>query len=92
MVWLRRLLIPLVIASLGLPVVLVLLLATGRLLAALGDAAGATVVDRIALAGGILWVADLVVLVILQSIAGLLPPEGPAESHESMESFDEIEP
>jgi hypothetical protein len=92
MVWLRRLLIPLVIASLGLPVVLVLLLATGRLLAALGDAAGATVLDRIALAGGILWAADLVILLILQSIAGLLPLDGQAEPHESMESFDEIEP
>lgn len=90
--WLRRLLIPLVMASLGLPIVLVLLLATGRLLAALGDAEGATVIDRIALAGGILWVADLVILVILQSLAGLLPREEQPLPGDSIESFDEIEP
>lgn len=89
--WLRRLLIPLVVASLGLPIVLVLLLATGRLLAALGDAAGASAIDRIALAGGILWVADLVILVILQSLAGLLPNEEQPLQGDSMESFDEIE-
>ncbi len=91
MVWLRRLLIPLVIASLGLPIVLVLLLATARLLAALGDAGGALVVDRIALAGGILWAADLVTLVILQSITGLLPVDGPTDPNDLMESFDELE-
>lgn len=90
--WLRRLLIPLVVASLGLPIVLVLLLATGRLLAALGDASGASAIDRIALAGGILWVADLVILVILQSLAGLLPNEEQPLQGDSMESFDEIEP
>ena len=91
MVWLRRLLIPLVIASLGLPIVLVLLLAVGRLLAALGDTSGATVIDRIALAGGILWAADLVILVILQSIAGLLPLSDDTSRQESIEPFDEME-
>jgi hypothetical protein len=58
----------LLVAALVLPIILVLLLATSRLLAALGDAVAATVLDRIALAAGLIWVANLVGLVIVQGI------------------------
>lgn len=65
---LRPIHLKLLVAALVLPIILVLLLATGRLLAALGDAAAATVLDRIALAAGLIWVANLVGLVIVQGI------------------------
>ena len=90
-VWLRRLLIPLVVTSLGLPVLLVLVVATARLLAALGDDVGALALDRIALGGGILWVADLVALVILQGIAGLAEADERAEAGSVDEPLDELE-
>jgi hypothetical protein len=82
-------LLPLLLAALGLPIVLVLLLAAGQLLAALGDAAGAIVVNRVALAGGIVWAADLISLVIVQ---GMIVAEGVAVSiHPPSEDGDEIE-
>ncbi|MBL9123036.1 MAG: hypothetical protein JNG90_05350 [Planctomycetaceae bacterium] len=89
--WLRRLLIPLVVASLGLPVLLLLIVATARLLGALGDEVGALALDRIALGGGILWVADLVALVILQGIAGLGVAAEPLEPEGVHDPLDELE-
>ncbi|HTU26718.1 MAG TPA: hypothetical protein VMF30_15020 [Pirellulales bacterium] len=72
---LRRALISLAVAALLLPIVTVILVATARLLAAMQDAAGAAVVDRLALAVGVLWVTDLVALVIVQAIQAAGPPE-----------------
>lgn len=87
---LRFLLLTLLLASLGLPIALVLLLATGHLLAAMGDAGGALIVNRVALAGGILWAAGLIGLVVVQ---GLLAAEqlGASDAHASHELNDEIE-
>lgn len=69
----------LVIAALALPIVISVLVAVGRLLAAMQDAAGAAVLDRLALAGGIVWAVSLIVLVIVLGIQSLgqerLPPE-----------------
>ena len=65
---LRHLLIWLAAAALLLPILTVVLIGTGRLLAAMQDAAGAAAVDRVALGVGILWVTDLVALVIVQAI------------------------
>lgn len=66
----------LLLAALALPMVCTVLVGLGRLLAAMGDAAGASAVDRLALAAGVLWVLVLVALVLLLAAArsGELPP------------------
>jgi hypothetical protein len=70
----RRIVTALVIASLVLPIAICVLLATGRLLAAMSDAAGAAVLDRLGLAAGILWVVGLIGLLIVLAIQSLGPP------------------
>ena len=69
----------LVVAALALPVLISVLAAVSRLLAAMGDAVGGMVLDRLALAGGILWVVVLICLVLMLGIQSLvrdqLPPE-----------------
>lgn len=71
----RRLLSVLVTLGCLLPIVLAVVLGVARLLAAMQDASGAAVLDRIALAAGILWAVDLVALVLVLGI-NALPPEG----------------
>jgi hypothetical protein len=73
-----RLLASLVVSALTLPIVISVLAAVGRLLAAMGDAAGGVVLDRVTLAAGIVWVVLLVSLVLVLGINSLLrqpPPE-----------------
>jgi hypothetical protein len=65
---LRRLLTALAATALLLPILTVVLVGTGRLLAAMQDLAGAAAVDRVALGVGILWVTNLIALVIVQAI------------------------
>lgn len=55
-------------AGLCLPVVITVLTGLGRLLAAMGDRAGAETVDRLILAGGVLWVVALVALVLVNAV------------------------
>ena len=75
-----RVLASLVTAALALPVTISVLVAVARLLAAMGDVAGSLVVDRIALAAGIVWVVLLVCLVVVLGILALArPPEPPEE-------------
>ena len=69
----RRILTWLVTAALVLPVALSIAVAAARLLGAMQDEAGAAVLDRIALALGIVWVLDLVCLVIALALALLTP-------------------
>ena len=73
----RTVLAILVTAACILPVAIAILLAVGRLLGAMQDDAGAAVLDRIALAAGILWAVDLVCLLVAQGINSLGPPTGP---------------
>jgi Na+/melibiose symporter-like transporter len=70
----RRVLTFLITAACVLPVAIVILLAVARLLGAMDDKAAGSVVDRVALAAGILWAIDLVCLVIAQGINSLGPP------------------
>jgi hypothetical protein len=53
------------------PLVLVLVLGLGRLLAAMGDATGAAVLDRLALAGGLSWSLNLILLLVSLAIRSL---------------------
>jgi hypothetical protein len=63
----------LLVAALVLPMAVLMLLGVGRLLAALGDQLGSAVLDRIGLAGGLLWLLDLVCLLLVVAIQILLP-------------------
>jgi hypothetical protein len=74
-----RILASLVIGALALPVVISVLLGVGRLLGAMGDAAGAVVLDYVALAGGIVWVVLLVCLVVVLGIIALGRHQEPPE-------------
>lgn len=61
----------LLVGALMLPVAISILFGLGRLLAAMGDAIGGTVLGWIALAAGILWSLDLICLVVVQAINSL---------------------
>ena len=72
---LSRLLTPLILAGVLLPITLCVILGVAALLAQMGDSAGGAVLNRIALAGGILWVIDLICLVLILAIDSLRGPD-----------------
>jgi hypothetical protein len=74
-----RTLASLLVAALSLPIAITVLAGVARLLSAMGDAAGAAVVDRLALAGGIVWIVLLVCLVLMLGILALARPQEPPE-------------
>ena len=76
---LRRPLLLLCLLALTLPVLLVVLFATGRLLAAMGDAGGELALDRAALVLTVLWGFDLHCLLIVLALHNLIQPPGPRE-------------
>ena len=67
----RNALTTLVVLALGLPFVVLVLSAVGRLLAAMDDAAGARILQAIALGFGIAWLVSLVFLLVLQAVESL---------------------
>ena len=73
----RKVLTILVTAACVFPVAIAILMAVARLLGAMQDEAAATVLDRVALAIGILWAIDLVCLLVTQGINSLGPPWEP---------------
>jgi hypothetical protein len=75
----RDLLLKLIAGLVVLPIALVILLAAGRLLLAMGDTVGARWLDGLALVGGIGWLVDLVVLVLVLGIRALGPTDSESE-------------
>jgi len=75
----RRFLAALLAAAVALPIAVCVLVALGRLLAAMGDVGGAAVLDWIALAIGAVWVLDLVCLVLAQAVNSLADQDDPPE-------------
>lgn len=71
----RKVFTVLVTTACVLPVAIAVVLAVARLLGAMEDASAAAVLDRVALALGILWAIDLLCLVLAQGINALGPPE-----------------
>ncbi|HEY5311746.1 MAG TPA: hypothetical protein VIK18_04480 [Pirellulales bacterium] len=71
----RRVLLCLASCSALMPVPLAVLVGLGRLLAAVGDAAGARVVDAVALAVGVAWAVGLIGLVLGLAAYTLFPPD-----------------
>ena len=72
----RRALAVLVALACVLPLAIVVVVGAGRLLAAMQDAAAATVLDRIALAVAIVWAVNLLCLLLALAINALGPPPG----------------
>jgi hypothetical protein len=60
--------------AIGLPLLEAVLVWVGGLLGAMGDEAGATVLARINVAAGVLWILSLVALVILLAVRAVLEP------------------
>ena len=72
---LRRAVILLTAGALLLPIVTIVLIGVARLLAAMQDLGGAAVIDRLALAIAVVWLIDLVLLLVIQAVHSLGPPE-----------------
>jgi hypothetical protein len=70
-----RIVLSLIVVAVLVPISLCVVLGVAALLAQMGDAAGGAVLDRIALAGGILWVIDLICLVLTLAIGSLRGPD-----------------
>jgi hypothetical protein len=79
---LQRILVALLVGALGLPILMCVLFALGRLLAAMQDAVGADAVGRISLALYVLWAADLIGLVVVQAVLSLNGPQKPPDDVE----------
>ena len=75
----RNLILVLLLASVLLPAVVCVLVGLGWLLRAMGDAVGGIVLDRVALALGIVWILDLLTLVLALAVERLTEPCDPPE-------------
>jgi hypothetical protein len=64
----------LLIAALGLPILLCVLGGVSKLLGAMQDTVGVEVIGRVSLVLYILWAADLIGLVVIQTIQSLGGP------------------
>ena len=72
---LTKTLFGLVVAGLLLPATICIVVALAWLLSKTGDKAGGAALHYVALAGGILWVVDLVAIVLVQAIGALDRPD-----------------
>ena len=71
----HRAVLALVVAAVLLPIGLSVVLGVASLLGQMGDTIGGCVLHRIALAGGILWIIDLICLVLALAIGTLRGPD-----------------
>ena len=75
----HRIVVTLLVVTLLLPITICVVFGVSALLDAMGDAAGGSVLHRIALGCGILWVVDLICLVLVLAIGTLRDPGEPDE-------------
>jgi hypothetical protein len=68
---LRRLVVTLTVSAVIFPIVLCVLEGVGALLRGMGDHLGGSVLDYAALAGGILWLINLICLILALAIASI---------------------
>jgi hypothetical protein len=66
-------------AACATPVAIVMVMAVGRLLGAMQDTAAAAVLDRVALALGIVWSVNLVCLLVALALETLGRPPGSSD-------------
>jgi len=72
-----RFVLALIVATILLPITLCVVLGVAALLEAMGDSLGGAVLQRIALAGGIFWIIDLICLLLILAIGALRGPDEP---------------
>jgi hypothetical protein len=77
----HRFVLALIVATILLPITLCVILGVAALLEAMGDSSGGAVLHRVALAGGILWIIDLICLLLVLAIGTLRGP-GPDDPDE----------
>ena len=65
----------LLVAGLLMPVAICVVMALSALLTAMHDEVGGAVLRYVALAGGVVWVVDLVAIVLVQAIDTLTRPD-----------------
>jgi len=70
-----KVLFPLVIAGLMLPMMICIVVGLASLLTAMGDGNGGAALRYVALAGGVVWVVDLLAIVLVQAIDSLDRPD-----------------
>ena len=70
----------LLIVAIVLPIAICVVVGVAALLSAMDDAAGATVLGRLALAGGVLWAINLICLVLIQAVNTLGDEEERSEA------------
>jgi hypothetical protein len=75
-----RFLVGLILSGILLPIALCVILGVAALLVQMGDTAGGGVLYRVALAGGILWIVNLVCLVLGLAVNSLRGPDEPDET------------
>ncbi len=66
-----KLLLPLMVAGLVLPISICIVVGSASLLAAMGDALGGAVLRYVALAGGVVWILVLIGLILVQAAHAL---------------------
>jgi hypothetical protein len=71
----HRTVLALVVVAILLPVTICVVFGVAALLVAMGDTAGGTVLYRIALGCGLLWMIDLISLVLVLAIGTLRGPD-----------------
>lgn len=73
----RKAVLILLIAAVALPIIVTVLSGAASLFASLGDAAAATFLGRVALAGGLVWTIELICLLLVLAWNSLAddPPE-----------------
>ena len=76
----RRAVLLLVASAIVLPIAICMILAVGAILGAMGDTQGGVALQRIALAGGILWAIDLICLVVVLALNTLIDNQDPPEA------------
>ena len=75
----HRTVLTLLAATVLLPITICVVLGVAALLAAMGDSLGGAVLQRVALAGGLLWVVDLICLVLVLAINAVKNRDEPEE-------------
>jgi hypothetical protein len=75
----QRIVLGLIATAILLPIIICVVIGVAALLGAMGDSLGGAVLQRIALACGILWVIDLVCLLVAVAIETLGSPDEPNE-------------
>ena len=75
----HRVALTLLAATVLLPITICVVLGVAALLVAMGDSLGGAVLQRVALAGGLLWVVDLICLVLVLAINAVRDRDEPDE-------------